>query len=212
MKEKWQAVFFDFDGVVLDSVHVKTGAFAKMFEKYGPEIRNEVIDYHLKNGGVSRMDKFSYFYEHLLKKKLTLERLEDLCREFSRLVVDKVVESDFIPGAFESLQRVREKEIPAYVVSGTPQGEIELIVERKGLAGLFRAVYGSPRKKENVVREIIENCRYDPSHCLFIGDAMSDYHAAAKNGTKFLGIIGPENTKNVFPEGTLISFRVSLSL
>ena len=36
MKNKWQAVFFDFDGVILDSVDVKTQAFAAMFRAYGP--------------------------------------------------------------------------------------------------------------------------------------------------------------------------------
>jgi beta-phosphoglucomutase-like phosphatase (HAD superfamily) len=32
---RYQAIFFDFDGVILDSVHVKTEAFAAMFRKYG---------------------------------------------------------------------------------------------------------------------------------------------------------------------------------
>ncbi len=54
---KWQVVFFDFDGVILDSVDVKTKAFAKMFRHYGPEVEQVVVDYHLANGGVSQVQK-----------------------------------------------------------------------------------------------------------------------------------------------------------
>ncbi|MGB9498885.1 MAG: hypothetical protein ACKVE4_03865 [Dissulfuribacterales bacterium] len=60
----WQAIFFDFDGVIFDSVNVKTDAFANMFEVYGAEVRDAVVKYHLDNGGVSRMEKFKYYYRH----------------------------------------------------------------------------------------------------------------------------------------------------
>ncbi len=33
-KHNYQAVFFDFDGAILDSVNVKTNAFATMFRPY----------------------------------------------------------------------------------------------------------------------------------------------------------------------------------
>jgi len=56
----WQAVFFDFDGVILDSVDVKTDAFVAIFRGYGPKIREDVVKYHHENGGVSRMEKFKY--------------------------------------------------------------------------------------------------------------------------------------------------------
>ena len=33
-----KAVIFDFDGVILDSVNVKTKAFGSMYSKYGSEV------------------------------------------------------------------------------------------------------------------------------------------------------------------------------
>ncbi|MEE9509964.1 MAG: HAD hydrolase-like protein [Candidatus Bathyarchaeia archaeon] len=54
---KYQAFFFDFDGVLADSVEVKTRAFAKLFESYGPEIQARVVEHHRKNGGMTRKDK-----------------------------------------------------------------------------------------------------------------------------------------------------------
>ena len=48
------ALIFDFDGVLADSVEVKTRAFAKLFQSYGPEIEDRVVKYHRNNGGMSR--------------------------------------------------------------------------------------------------------------------------------------------------------------
>ena len=57
-----KAILFDFDGVLVESVDIKTKAFAKLFENEGPEIVNKVVEYHLANGGVSRFKKFDYIY------------------------------------------------------------------------------------------------------------------------------------------------------
>ena len=36
-----ESIFFDFDGVIADSVNVKTEAFAKMYESYGKEVKKQ---------------------------------------------------------------------------------------------------------------------------------------------------------------------------
>ena len=41
---------FDFDGVILNSLDVKTNAFYKMYEPYGLKIAKSVKDYHINNG------------------------------------------------------------------------------------------------------------------------------------------------------------------
>ncbi|MCK5722811.1 MAG: HAD family hydrolase, partial [Gammaproteobacteria bacterium] len=151
----WEAVFFDFDGVILDSVDVKTKAFAKMFRQYGLKVEKRVVEYHLNNGGVSRFDKFRYYYEEILNQPVDEEIIESLSKQFSNLVVEGVLASPFIPGAKESLDRLKKKAIPCYIVSATPYEEINLIVEKKELKGYFKEVHGSPRKKWEICREII---------------------------------------------------------
>lgn len=202
-----QAVFFDFDGVIADSVNVKTLAFGKLFRGYGAEIEKKVVDYHLENGGVSRFDKFRHYYENFLKKSITDKEIDKLSLRFSDMVVQDVIDAPFIKGAYETLCQLHNLEIPMYVVSGTPQDEIQQIVEKKGLFHFFVGVYGSPRKKWDITEEILSNNRYERSLCLFIGDAMSDYCAAQKCGMKFLGIV-PEGFVSPFPKNTEVSYRV----
>lgn len=205
----WEAVFFDFDGVILDSVDVKTKAFVKMFRGYGPEVEKKVVEYHLNNGGVSRFDKFRYYYEKILNKPVNEEIIKRLSKQFSNLVVDGVLDSPFISGAKESLKVLKKNSIPAYIVSGTPDNEIRLIIEKKGSNKYFKEVHGSPRKKWEICQEIINRENYNFQNCLFVGDAMSDYNAARKTAICFLGIVG-NGKVSPFPDGTPVSSVVTL--
>ena len=62
-----QILIFDFDGVILDSVHLKTEAFAELYEKFNNNIVSEVREFHEKNGGMSRFEKIHYYNTILLK-------------------------------------------------------------------------------------------------------------------------------------------------
>jgi len=144
-----------------------------------------------------------------LKTPVNEETIKSLSEQFSYLVVDGVLASQFISGAKESLKVLNKNSIPAYIVSGTPDNEIKLIIKKKGLNKYFKEVHGSPRKKWEICQEIINRENYNPQNCLFVGDAMSDYNAARKNAICFLGIV--ENGKaSPFPDGTIVSSVVTL--
>ncbi len=192
IREKYSAFFFDFDGVLADSVEVKTRAFAKLFESYGLKIQARVVDYHRKNGGMTRRDKFRYYYKEFVNKPLDRYQLEKLCSEFSSLVVDEVVCSPQIPGAEEFLQKWHGK-LPCFIVSATPDEEIVSIVERRGLGRYFKETLGSSRSKKENLKILLEEYRLLPEKCLFFGDAESDYKAATDCGMNFMGILpGPD--------------------
>ncbi|MHA1936584.1 MAG: HAD family hydrolase [Candidatus Thorarchaeota archaeon] len=184
----YQAFFFDFDGVLADSVKVKTKAFATLFESYGPEIRAKVEDHHHQNGGMTRRDKFRHYYNEFLKEPLDDVEMERLCRAFSLLVVDEVIRSPEIPGAQDFLNKWHE-EVPCFIVSATPDEEIRLIVKRRGLEKYFREVLGSSRSKEKNLEYVLSKYGFIPERCIFFGDAESDYRAAMASNVDFIGIV-----------------------
>jgi len=206
---KLQAVFWDFDGVVLDSVDVKTRAFARMFSAYGSEIEKAVVDYHLAHGGVSRFEKFRYYFRELLNKPINEAEIQTLGDEFSNLVLEEVLAAPFMPGALETLQQLLSEGIPCYVVSGTPEEEVRHIVLMRQLAKYFVEVHGAPRKKAEIVKDIINRKKYKEAKCLFLGDAMTDYNAAMNIGINFIGIV-PKLQASPFPVDTRISSFISL--
>ena len=180
--------FFDFDGVIADTVNVKADAFGELFRKYGEEIAKKVREHHLAHGGMTRFEKFKYYYKEFLNKEITEEEIERLSKEFSSLVVKKVIEAPFIPGAQEFLDMCLEFKKVCFVVSATPDEEIKHIVDAKGLSKYFKEVVGSPKSKEENLKALIDKYSIDINKALYFGDAQSDLEAAQKNGVEFVGI------------------------
>ncbi len=187
----FQAFFFDFDGVLADSVEVKTKAFARLFEPFGPEVSAKVVDHHRRHSGVTRVDKFRHYYQEFLHQPLTEEELAELCKSFARLVVDEVVAAPEIPGAERFLRLLVEK-LPLFVVSAAPEAELREIVESREWSGYFREVRGAPRSKRENLALLLQKYDLAAEHCLFFGDAEADYRAAQACGVRFIGIVpGP---------------------
>jgi phosphoglycolate phosphatase-like HAD superfamily hydrolase len=194
----WEAIIFDFDGVVVESGDIKTQAFVNLYREYGDEIMAEVAQYHCRNGGMSRYHKFRHFQQHLLKKPpLTPDEENLLDLRFSELVVEAVIASEGVPGAVELIRRESDR-IPLFVASGTPEAELNIIVKRRGLAQYFSAIRGSPASKQTLIADILSAYRLRPDRVLMIGDALVDYTSARLNRVSFLGRVRPGD-QNPFP-------------
>ncbi|MDD1671259.1 MAG: HAD hydrolase-like protein [Methanomicrobiales archaeon] len=183
-----QLVILDFDGVILESVAIKTKAFRELFSSV-PAYVDEIVAYHQANSGVSRFDKFRHIYESILHEPLTEDRFRWLARRYAELVVDGVLASPFVPGALEFLGWFHQR-LPLYIVSATPQDEIRFIVKERGLSRYFRGVFGSPRKKVDCIREILATSGSEPGKAVYVGDAPNDLHAARALGVRFVGRVG----------------------
>jgi phosphoglycolate phosphatase-like HAD superfamily hydrolase len=184
---RWEAIIFDFDGVVVESGDIKTQAFVNLYREHGNAIMAEVARYHCLNGGMSRYHKFRHFQEHLLKKPpLTCDEEQLLDQRFSDLVVEAVIASDGVPGAAELILKESTR-IPLFVASGTPEAELNIIVKRRGLAPYFTAVRGSPAPKQTLIADILTTHGLVPDRVLMIGDALVDYKSAQLNQVAFLG-------------------------
>ncbi|MDD5680409.1 MAG: HAD hydrolase-like protein, partial [Candidatus Omnitrophica bacterium] len=169
-------------------VDIKTNAFARLFEDEGPETVKQVVDYHLKHTGVSRFDKFRYFYKSLLKRELTDEKFKELCERFSALVMEEVVNAPYVKGGKEFLDSYSNS-YKCFVASATPQREIEDIIEKRGMGRYFAGVYGAPKMKTTAVKEVISGNGLSAAEIVYVGDAMSDYSAAKDNGVRFIARI-----------------------
>lgn len=182
-------LILDFDGVVVESIPLKTAAFRKVFS-FAPEHLDEIIEFHLENGGMSRYDKYRYIYTHILHEPLTPEQEERLADEYVGLIFDSMLTVPYVEGA-EGLLRDCSRRLPLYIVSATPEGEMHEIARRRGLAKYFVRIYGSPKTKAECIREILSEASALPSEALFVGDAPNDWQAAYETGVRFVARIRP---------------------
>ena len=180
-----RAIVFDFDGVILESADVKTEAFVELYAEHGPGVVEQVRAHHLANLGLSRFKKFEWIAENVLGAPLTDAERARLGDRFSELALEKVLAAEFVAGAEAALARLATRYL-LFVASGTPQDELMLIVERRGLATRFREVHGTPTEKPQILRDIMTRHELAPCEVLFVGDGLTDHKAAAATGVEFL--------------------------
>ncbi len=181
--------FFDFDGVVVDSVGVKTEAFRILFEPYGSEILAQVLEHHRLNGGISRIDKIQYAHSHFVGTPLSEDELASWGKRYADLVVDRVIAAPWIRGADHFLKEMQGK-CRIFLISGTPEVELKQVVAARNMTRYFDEILGSPIKKPAHIRALLSAHKLRPECCVFIGDALTDYYAARETGLHFLGIQG----------------------
>jgi len=187
--DQFSTFIFDFDGVIVDSLDVKTRAFGELFKGHGPAVSEQVMNYHRNNGGVSRYEKFRYFYKNFLELPVTDEIIDDLDRRYSQLVVEEVVAAPFVEGAKELLDSIQSAGKKCFVISGTPQNELRGIVNRRQLEGYFLDVLGSPKNKKENLEYLMKKHHFVPQDAIYFGDARADYEAARHNRIQFVAIV-----------------------
>jgi len=202
-------IIFDFDGVLVNSVVIKTNAFVFIYKEYGSGIVDKVINHHRLNGGISRYKKFEYYHNTFLNYKLNSNELDALDEKFSNYVVNKVVNCAEIVGAHDFLKK-NYKEKHLFINSATPVNEINKIVDLKRWRHYFRGVYGSPNSKVENIYNILEGAEVgeDKKHNLsiFFGDARSDYIAAVETGVEFVLI---DHSNPPFPGQDKIQYKLT---
>jgi HAD superfamily hydrolase (TIGR01549 family) len=184
-----EAVIFDFDGVIVESMDIKTDAFRALFADH-PERLDAIVALHRRHAGIDRLVKFEMIYRDILHLPLDEKQKRALARRFEALVESQVTACPMVEGAAKLLALL-EGHVPLVVVSGTPEGELKRIIERRGLARYFRAVRGSPGAKTEILRDLLREESWNPRHMLMVGDADSDFAAARENGLNFVGRVPP---------------------
>jgi phosphoglycolate phosphatase-like HAD superfamily hydrolase len=193
--DQYKLIFWDFDGVIKESIDVKTKAFVHLFDEFGSAVKDKVRNHHLANGGMSRFDKLPLYLRWTDQEEKT-EKIEEYSNRFSQLVFDGVINSDWVPGS-EAYLRLNSFNQRFVLVSATPQKELELILERLDLRECFSNVFGAPESKKDAIAFILESTDYKVQESLMIGDALADMEAAEDNEITFLLRLHEDN-KSLF--------------
>ncbi len=182
--EKTRNVFWDFDGVIKDSVEIKSDAFEKLFLSFGDDVARKVKAHHEKYGGMSRFDKLP-IYLNWAGQDQSVELVSEYAEKFSLLVKQKVVNSPWVEGVYDYL-RNNYKQQQFFLVTATPQQEIEDILSQLNIDVYFKQVIGSPIGKAKAVAILLDMYNINPQQAVMIGDSNSDYKASKQNLITFI--------------------------
>lgn len=177
-------IFFDFDGVIKKSVEVKAKAFEKLFLPFGEQIAFKVKKHHEENGGMSRYEKFP-IYLNFANINPTSELLSIYEKRFSEEVKMAVINSDWVEGILNYFNENFKRQT-FFIVSATPQQEIEEILSELEIDIFFNEIIGSPTDKCLAVQSILESYNIIPENAILIGDSIKDFEAAERNRLSFI--------------------------
>ncbi len=180
-----KAIFYDFDGVIKESTQIKTAAFYELYLPHGKHIAEKAVKHHIEHGGISRFEKFKYYHQTFLGIALSDDEIQTLAALFSKLVFKKIIDSAYVSGALESIKNLSHT-FDQFIVTGTPQSEIEDILNALNIRQCFKGVYGSPTNKIDISSNILETYHLKSDQVVFIGDASTDYKAALHHNFHFI--------------------------
>jgi len=181
---EYKFIFWDFDGVIKDSIEVKSNAYYKLFEKFGHDVASKVRIHHENKHGLSRFEKLP-IYLSWAGKEPTEKLISEYCLKFSKLVKQDVIESNWVPGALDFIIE-NNKKSSFFIITATPQDEIEEIMVELNLMSYFVDVIGSPTKKIEAIKKILKQYSISPNNSIMIGDSASDFNAANMNCVPFI--------------------------
>jgi len=107
---------------------------------------------------------------------------------FSSIVLENVISAPYVKGAYEFISKYN-RDYDYFISSATPEDEILEIVKAREILEFFSGVYGSPGQKDQHIKNIIKENKYNNSEVVFIGDAVSDRNAAKNNNIRFIARI-----------------------
>lgn len=191
MKRSFSTVIWDFDGVIIESMHVRDDAFRHALRDYPQDEVEALVGYHQANGGLSRFHKFGYFYEEIRKETPTDQRIAELAASFSSYCMERLCSPLCLIPETITFIRGRQNGLAHHIASGSAEVELRQICEAHGIASLFSEIRGSPTPKIAIVAELIASRALNREQTILIGDARNDYEAAAENGIRFYGYRNP---------------------
>lgn len=197
------ALFFDFDGTLVESLDAKAAAFRRLYVPFGDAIADQAVGHYRAHTGVPRGVRIRQCHEMLLDRTPDDGEVQQLSDRFGAMVEDQVIAADWVPGA-ESFLWGHAGEPPLFIVSATPQAELDRIVAARRMAHYFQAVFGSPPDKAQTLHDVLGRFRIDRARAVLVGDGRADMAAAAAAGIRFIGRVRPGDADPFPPETTRI--------
>jgi len=185
-------IIFDFDGVILDSIPVKTEAFRNLFKAFPTDKVNELIEYHICNGGQSRYLKIEYFFNEILGKAINKKEILAYAENYSLLTKEELSKKKyFIEETLEFIQK-NYKKYAMHIASGASEDDLYYICNKLDLNEYFISINGSPMLKSLIIEDILLNYKYKKEETVLVGDSFNDFEAAKNNKIIFYGFNNKE--------------------
>ncbi|WP_282018319.1 HAD family hydrolase [Salegentibacter mishustinae] len=184
-------ILWDFDGVLMDSMPVRNKGFELVLKDFPQQEVKKLMDFHLRNGGLSRYVKFRYFFETIRNESVSDSEIDEWAGKFSEIMKKELCDINLL--IEDSIAFVKEnwRNYNMHIVSGSDQSELRFLCKGLNIASFFSSINGSPTPKKELVAFILDDYKFKEEETVLIGDSINDFEAAEHNSIHFLGYNNP---------------------
>ena len=191
-------ILWDFDGVILDSMPIRDWGFREIFKNFDKKDVDALLEYHNLNGGLSRYVKIRYFFEKILVKEISEDKVLEYASNFSKLMKQELTNPANLIQDSVNFIKDNFKKYKFHVVSGSDQTELRFLCEKLGISNYFLSIHGSPTPKKELVSNLLQHENYQITETCLIGDSINDKEAAEHNDITFIGYNNSALNNNLY--------------
>lgn len=182
-----KVILWDFDGVIIESNTVRVYGFEAIFKDFPKKDIEALLDYHNRNGGLSRYVKIRYFFEEIRGEEISDEEVQTYADAFSEIMRIELTKKKYLIQETVQFLESNKNKYQMHIVSGSDGKELNYLCNQLEVAKYFITINGSPVHKNQLVANIMSEYKYPINEVILIGDSINDYEAAIANNIEFAG-------------------------
>ncbi len=180
-----KAVILDCDGILFDVNKEKSQAFVETVKSYPEEIVELFLREHQATGGVSRYEKFAWFFNELCPSENPRKDIDQALKIYAAIVQKAYQQKSPVEDAKYFVKSLFGR-VPIFVASGSDQEELRTVFQYHDFDSYFTEILGSPVKKLDNVKKIMNTYHLSSENIVFIGDGGGDYQTTLKLEMPFI--------------------------
>lgn len=188
-------IIWDFDGVLINSNHIRTAAFEEIFKDFKQEAVEDLINFHESNGGLSRYFKIRYFFEKILMTNVSKDEVNFYAENYSNFVKPLLKNDRLLITKTNNFISLNKYNYRMFIVSASDEFELRELCAFFDF-NLFLEIKGSPTNKKENISNLIQDYKLINFETMIIGDSYNDYEAALYNNIHFMAFNNPNLKKH----------------
>lgn len=183
-----QAIIFDMDGLLIDSMMHWINSDKEFLKKYGIDLTDEMTRYF---SGRSEAEN-TYWVKNNFNLKHSVEEL--IAERFLETELIYTQKTNLLPGANKIIEIIKKNNIKQAIASGTPRRLLDKAVERFGWNSYMDVILsaddiGSIGKPNPLIYlKTAEKLNVEPERCIVFEDAENGVIAAKEAKMKCIAI------------------------
>ncbi|MBQ6695559.1 MAG: HAD family phosphatase [Lachnospiraceae bacterium] len=186
-----QAVIFDMDGSLVDSMWIWKDIDIEYLTRYGYPVTDEMVDaFQAQIEGMSFAETAQWVSAHYDIPRTTQEMMDD----WNDMAWDKYEKEVFLkPGVAEFLEECVKREMKLGIASSNSRELIENVIRARGLEGIFQVIRtGSDGLKGKPAPDVYLSAAKElgvtPEVCLVFEDVVAGIKAAKAAGMRVCAV------------------------